>query len=147
MVYVQFSDETQTVVIGFFGAPQDPEIWPNMDEVEESDPRYLAYMNPPPDILDIQSAKLAALKQLAEAQKVALTNRIGVINEAVEYEMASPEELAELPQRVQQRTDWGKYAVLLGRVISQAGWPHEVAWPAQPAEGMNLSVSSVAPTT
>lgn len=141
MKYVQFSDESHASIFGVFASPQDPVAWPNMGEVEDDDPRYLTYMNPPPDILAIQGAKLEGLQRLAEAQKVALTTRIGVLKEAVEYEMVSSEESAELPARVQQRTDWGKYAVLLGRVTSQAGWPHEVEWPAQPVEGMNLSGS------
>ncbi|MBH8610485.1 hypothetical protein I4N56_005690 [Pseudomonas mohnii] len=146
MKHVQFLDETRAVVMGIFASPQDPDIYQNMGEVEDDDPRYLAYMNPAPNILAIQGAKLTGLEQLADAQKVALTNRIGIINEAVTYEMASSDELVELPKRVQQRTDWGKYAVLLGRVISQTSWPHEVQWPAQPVEGMSLSVSSVVPT-
>lgn len=98
----------------------------------------------PEEVLASQSAKLQSLKAMAEAQKAALTARIGVINEAIEYEMATPEEEAELPTRVSQRKEWGQYAVLLGRVTSQVGWPPDVQWPAPPAAGMDLSVSSVA---
>ena len=101
----------------------------------------------PAEVLAIQSAKLQALTQLANAQKSALTNRIGTINDAIELEMATPEEEAELPIRVLQLKAWKTYAVLLGRVTSQVGWPPEVTWPVQPAEGMDLTVSATAPQT
>lgn len=103
---------------------------------------------PPPtpaEVLAIQSAKLQGLKTLAEAQKVALTTRIGVLNESIAYEMATPEEIAELPVRTQQRVDWGKYAVLLGRVTDQPKWAAEVQWPTKPDESMDLTVSPVVP--
>lgn len=96
----------------------------------------------PQEILDSQSAILVSLKQIAEAQKTALTNRVGTLNDAIELEMATPEEVAELPIRKDQLVEWKRYAVLLGRVTSQAGWPPNVDWPAQPAEGMDLSVSA-----
>ena len=105
---------------------------------------------PPPkpaEVLAIQSAKLQGLNTLAEAQKTALTTRIGVLNESIAYEMATPEEIAELPVRTQQRVDWGKYAVLLGRVTDQPGWAAEVQWPTKPAESMDLTVSPVVPET
>jgi hypothetical protein len=34
------------------------------------------------------------------------------------------------------------YAVQLGRVTSQYGWPHEVGWPDQPSGRMDLTVSA-----
>lgn len=101
----------------------------------------------PEQILSAQSAKLSSLKAEAEAQKTALTNRIGVLNDSIELEMATPEEEAELPVRTTQIKAWKTYAVLLGRVTTQAGWPPEVVWPAQPAAGMDLTVSASAPET
>lgn len=103
---------------------------------------------PPPtpaEILASQSAKLQLLKQLAEAQKVALSARIGVLNDAIELEMSTPEEEAELPTRVLQLKAWKTYAVLLGRVTGQSGWPPEVDWPVQPTGGMDLTISASAP--
>lgn len=85
---------------------------------------------------------LLSKSQTATNQKSALTNRIGVLKESIEYEMATPEEQDELPLRVSQREAWGRYAVLLGRVTSQAGWYETVAWPEKPAGGMDLSVSA-----
>ena len=111
---------------------------------------FSPYVAPPPtdaEILASQSAKLQGLTQLSTAQKSALTNRISTINDAIELEMATPEEEAELPIRVLQLKAWKTYAVLLGRVTSQVGWPPEVTWPVQPAEGMDLTVSATAPQT
>jgi len=100
----------------------------------------------PEEILISQSFKLQSLTQLANSQKVALTNRISTLNDAIELEMATPEEEIELPKRVLQLKAWKTYAVLLGRVTSQAGWPPDVEWPVQPSEGMDLSVSATAPS-
>lgn len=143
MKYVQFSDESQTKIISVFAGPQDPEYWPNMGEVEDDDQRYLDFINPPPDYLAINSAKLQAANQLAAAQKTALTNRIGVIKDAIEFEEATPAELVELPLRETQLTAWKRYAVLLGRVTAQAGWHMAIDWPVQPEQGMDLTVSAV----
>lgn len=107
-----------------------------------------AWLNPPPteaQLLAIASAKLQTANQLAAAQKTALTNRIGVINDAIEFEEATPDELAELPVRQVQLTAWKRYAVLLGRVTAQPGWYATVDWPVQPTEGMDLTVSAVSP--
>lgn len=104
---------------------------------------------PPPgpteeEQLAMQSAKLQGFTQLASSQKTALTNRVGTLNDAIELEMATPEEVAELPVRTTQLTAWKKYAVLLGRVTTQPGWYSVVEWPVQPPEGMDLTVSAVA---
>lgn len=96
----------------------------------------------PEQVLASQSAILVGLKTEAEAQKTALTNRIGVLNDSIELEMATPEEEAELPVRVAQLKAWKTYAVLLGRVTTQAGWPPEVVWPTKPSSGMDLTTNS-----
>lgn len=144
MKYVQFSDETQTKIISVFSSPQDPEYWPNMGEVEDDDQRYLDFINPPPDYLAINSARLQAATQLAAAQKSALTNRIGTITDAIDFDEATPDEIAELPERQAQLILWKKYAISLGRVTTQPGWHLVVDWPVEPPEGMDLSVSAVA---
>lgn len=106
---------------------------------------FYPYVEPPPtaeEIIASQSGILQQLNQLAAAQKAALTNRIGVINDAIEFEEATQQEIAELPIRQAQLTAWKRYAVLLGRVTSQEGWPPNVIWPEQPADGMDLTVSA-----
>lgn len=99
------------------------------------------------EILAAQSLKLQGFTQLAAAQKTALTNRIGTINDAIEFEEATAEEIAELPIRQAQLTEWKRYAIYLGRVTTQAGWYATVEWPVQPAAGMDLTVSAVSRTT
>lgn len=111
---------------------------------------FAPHVAPPPtpaEILASQSDKLQRATQLAAAQKTALANRINTLNDAIELEMATPAEEAELPVRTLQLKAWKTYAVLLGRVTSQPGWPPQVNWPVQPADGMDLTVSSVAPTS
>lgn len=111
---------------------------------EEAD----TYINPPPteaEVLASQSLKLQGFTQLAAAQKASLTNRIGTINDAIEFEEATSAELAELPLRQAQLTKWKRYAVDLGRVTTQPGWYSSVVWPTQPTEGMDLTVSATAP--
>jgi len=143
-IYVQIIDGRITAV---FWSPQDPEYWPGLVVMEDDDPRYLAWLNPPVDVLAVQSAKLQSLTQLAAAQKAALTDRVSTLNDSIELEMATTQEVAELPVRTAQLKQWKTYAVLLGRVTSQSGWPSEVTWPTQPAEGMDLTVSAVDPET
>lgn len=147
--YVQFNDVSETVIVAIFGGtmaenPQSVDVYPYQGEVEDDDPRLLAY--PPRDILAEQSAKLQGLTHLAGAQKMALANRISTINDAIDLEMATPEEEAELPVRTAQLKQWKTYAVLLGRVTAQLGWYAAVIWPAQPPAGMDLTVSAAAPS-
>lgn len=114
---------------GNFTAPPEPEIPPPTPE----------------QILASQSAKLSAMKSVANAQKNALANRISELNDAIEYDVATPDEIAELPVRVAQRKLWGLHSIDLGRVTSQEGWPPDVIWPVAPTEGMDLTVSAFAP--
>lgn len=116
---------------------------------------YVIHAPTPEEILITQSAKLQSLTQLATAQKLALTNRIATLQDAInnvnvegrEEFAATAEEQVEFPKRKTQLSKWKDYAILLGRVTTQVGWPPEVVWPVQPVEGMDLTVSSVAPET
>lgn len=99
----------------------------------------------PADILASQSAVLQALVGECNAQKSALTNRISTLQDAIDLDMATPEEVAEQPVRATQLKAWKTYGVLLGRVTTQPGWPPNVEWPAKPTAGMDLTVSATAP--
>ena len=46
MAYVQFTDSNKTAIVSVFACPQDPDLYPNQGEVDETDARYLAFMNP-----------------------------------------------------------------------------------------------------
>lgn len=155
MPYVQFSDASQMAVVSVFGCPQDLTEYPNQGEVPDDDPRYLAFIDPPPDYLAINGAKLQQLIQLAAAQKSALANRIGDLESAIEnigvegreeYAATQAEE-AEYPVRKTQLTKWKDYSISLGRVTAQPGWHTVVTWPVQPTSGMDLTVSASAPPT
>lgn len=101
---------------------------------------------PPPTSAQVEAtrrAELLTVSQLAASQKSALTNRIGVINDAIEFDEANPEEVAELPKRKVQLDTWKRYALALSRVTSQPGWYEAIVWPEQPTEGIDLSVSPV----
>lgn len=107
---------------------------------------FAPYVAPPPtseQVLLINSTKLQTANQLAAAQKTALTNRIGTLQDAIDLDMATPPEVVELPLRQAQLKAWKTYAILLGRVTTQAGWHMTPEWPAQPENGMDLSVSAV----
>lgn len=62
-MYVQFTDETKTKICSIFDCPQDPEVWPNQGEVDESDSRYQAFLNPVvvPYSITQRQARLAML--------------------------------------------------------------------------------------
>jgi hypothetical protein len=156
--YVRFLEADELVICSEFDGPQDIDFIPFQGVVEDDDPRYITFLstlNPLPDPTVVNSAKLQQLNQLAAAQKKALTDRIGTLQDAVdnigvegmEEYAATPAEEAELPVRKAQYTKWKNYAIALGRVTQQTGWPATVNWPVQPATGMDLSVSSMAPET
>lgn len=141
-MYVQRNEQGK--IIGAFANLQEgfAESW-----VADDSPELLAFYNPPELILAAQSLKLQGFTQLAAAQKTALINRIGTINDAIEFEEATAEEIAELPIRQAQLTEWKRYAIYLGRVTTQEGWYAVVEWPTQPFQGMDLTVSARAVET
>lgn len=151
--------ETDLNIQDCFGPPtvwadvtdHDPVIGQNDTAVQvNGEWVFTTYVVPtatPEQILASQSYKLQQLTQTAAAQKLALMNRVSTLNDAIELEMATPEEEVELAKRTLQLKAWKTYAVLLGRVTSQVGWPPEVIWPTQPTEGMDLTVSATNPQT
>lgn len=70
IVYVQFTDETETKVCSVFDSPQDPFYHPNQGQVEDTDQRYLDFINPPIDIVAVNTAQQT---QLANAASIAMT--------------------------------------------------------------------------
>jgi hypothetical protein len=61
-VYIQFIDDTQTVVGAWFASPQDPEGLPNYAVIQDDDQRYLDFLNPPfvpPTEAEITAANVA----------------------------------------------------------------------------------------
>ena len=46
MNFVQFTDNTETVVKTAFGCPQDTTDWPNQGEIADDDTRWIAFIAP-----------------------------------------------------------------------------------------------------
>jgi hypothetical protein len=44
-IYVQFSDSTETMVIGYAVNPQSVATWPNQGDIDTSDARWHAYFS------------------------------------------------------------------------------------------------------
>lgn len=44
-INVQFADEKQEVVISWFAGPQDPTVYPNQAQINDSDPRYITFIS------------------------------------------------------------------------------------------------------
>jgi hypothetical protein len=44
-MFVQFEDENELRIIAAFGCSQDSGAYPNQGEVDEDDPRYIAWLN------------------------------------------------------------------------------------------------------
>lgn len=154
-VYEFFSIEDGENIYTYFPAEL---VWVDVTDIPEIGEGWAAYKNsdgtwsispyipPPPteaEILSAQILKLRQCSQIALRQKVALSNRISTLMDAVELEMATPEEMAELSERQLQLIEWKRYAIFLGRVTQQEGWYQTVDWPIEPTEGMDLAVSAV----
>ncbi|MEE3504822.1 tail fiber assembly protein [Pseudomonas sp. 10C3] len=70
IAYVQFSDETETKIVSVFGGPQDPNVYPNQGEVDDTDQRYIDYFHPPVDIVAVNTAAQAVLSTAASVAMV-----------------------------------------------------------------------------
>ncbi|WP_343618835.1 hypothetical protein [Ralstonia sp.] len=44
-VNVQFTDSKKTTICAYFGAPQDPDVYANLGQIETTDARYVAFYN------------------------------------------------------------------------------------------------------
>ncbi len=119
-----------------FEDPENPQlIYP--------DYTYEYYMTladgPPPDPVplpaQVEAAAIALLdskQRVAALQISAIQSRIDAINDAIEFEEALPEEVAELPGLSALLILWKKYRIALGRVITIAGWYQTPTWPVTP---------------
>lgn len=117
------------------------------------DPAFDYEILPPPpppmktteELIADATAQLNALNRLANAQVTALQGRVDALADAVELEMATPEEVAEQTVRAAQLKTWKQYRVLLGRVSAAAGWPEEPSWPSMPEPYTNETSAVAAP--
>lgn len=84
------------------------------------------------EILDAAMSTLLSKQKVSNTQISYLQLRIDTINDAIEMEMATEDEIAELPVRTLQLKAWKQYRVLLGRMIQQPDWPTNPQWPNVP---------------
>ena len=47
-IYVQFSDETESTVVSYFGGPQDEDAYPHQGPIDTSDKRWEDYVTAQP---------------------------------------------------------------------------------------------------
>lgn len=112
-VYVEFSDSDQKTMVSVFGCPQDAAAYPNQGEIDSSDARYQAFINPAPSY-----AQLWANYQ-SQAQ-AALTESDKTIMRCYESAVAVP--LA-----------WATYRKALRAIVSAASGDSTQPLPAKPA--------------
>lgn len=60
LVYVQFTDSTETTISACFGSPQSSAAYENLGTIDDTDPRYQAFINPPETTAQKATALLAA---------------------------------------------------------------------------------------
>lgn len=82
---------------------------------------------------DDAKEKVDRLTAEATAKLTELQNEVNTLQDAVDLEMAEPEEEERLPLAKTELTAWKKYRVLLSRVPAQAGFPTSIDWPVKPA--------------
>ncbi|MDY7559979.1 tail fiber assembly protein [Pseudomonas sp. CCC3.2] len=61
LMYVQFTDATETKLTSIFGGPQDPDAYPNQGVIEDTDQRYLDFFNPPIDVAAVNTVRQSEL--------------------------------------------------------------------------------------
>lgn len=124
-VYVQFSDETETVVVSVFSGPQDTFYFPFQGELEDDDPRYIAYIDP--------GSTPAGKAQAARIQRDSLLRTIcdpGILMAQRALRMATdPVEIAYIEGKIQELDI---YAAALQDIPEQPDFPQTVIWPVAP---------------
>lgn len=51
ILYVQFSDEIETIIVSWFCCPQSPEYYSFLDEVYADDQRYINFYDSMPEFI------------------------------------------------------------------------------------------------
>lgn len=71
-INIQFADSTEQTIVAYFSCPQDPDAWPNQGTVEDNDPRYIAFINPPETLAQKAAALLSSGIAIASTGTAAL---------------------------------------------------------------------------
>ncbi len=109
-IHVQFKDSTQAVIIAAFAGPQDSTDYPNQAEIEETDARYLAFVErfsgPAVDARRLRSDLLSGSDWTV---------------------------VADSPLTTEKQAEWKTYRQALRDVTKQPGFPETITWPVAPA--------------
>ncbi|WP_180131842.1 hypothetical protein [Rhodoferax sp. BLA1] len=71
-VFVQFFDASELKVVAVFGCAQDELVWPYQGQVDDSDPRYLAFISSQPTSSTEPDQRLEILGELAKIDLAAV---------------------------------------------------------------------------
>ncbi len=67
LIYVAYTDSTETTVSTLFSCAQDKTGYPYQGTIEDSDPRYLAFVNPASTLTGAQEVQTATVSAACEA--------------------------------------------------------------------------------
>lgn len=117
-MFVQFDDANLNTVQSVFSCRQDDDAYPNQGEIDESDERYIKFVDSLlPSKQDLNNSHRDSLLSVAAL-------RISPLQDAVDLELATKSELSLLKA-------WKQYRVDLNRVNTSEV---DVKWPEPPAE-------------
>ncbi|MGV8917851.1 MAG: tail fiber assembly protein [Pseudomonas sp.] len=114
--------------------------------VAMTDEEVQLHLNPPPtpeQILAEAQAQFKVYNDHANAQKLGLTNRISTLQDSVDLDLATPDDVAELVTKQAALLVWKKYSILLGRIPTAIGWPAAPTWPPQPVDAISDTMLSI----
>lgn len=110
MKFVQFTDDTKTTIRAAFLSKQCDKEYPNQGQVEDDDPRFLAFTEP---LLGATATVTRKRNELLAASDWTV--------------------LQDSPLTTAQKSQWKTYRQALRDVTSQPGYPAQVEWPAMPS--------------
>lgn len=119
-MYVEFSDETETVITGILGGllPEGPGVY--QGEIEDDDPRYIAYINR--GVANVVRNQRDTLLRTICDPGILMAQRFLRMAETAEEIAYAEGKIAELDI----------YAAALQAVPDQEGFPNTIIWPTAP---------------
>ena len=109
MKFVQFKDDTETVVTASFASEQDNEQFPNQGTIADDDQRFIDFIN-----------KFSGVAIEAKRRRSALL--VG----------SDWTVLPDSPLSVAKQDEWKIYRQELRDIPEQSGYPDIIEWPVQP---------------
>lgn len=126
-IHVQFSDDQQITIIASFSCPQDENTYQNLGEVDELDPRYIAFINP---WSTLNSVALAARQE--RERLLRSTYDPGILMAQRALRMASTD--ADKAYASGKIAELDLYAEALVAITEQPGFPQAITWPVAPTK-------------